>query len=714
MTVCTCPDRERLCLYVRGCLDSTVHDAVERHLDECPACWREVETLDGLTPTPIPHSRLPVTEGPPTDEPLRQLIASVKAMGGLGSTAQLWVEPPAEEFPRGTVLGNYELLEPLGAGGMGRVFKAWHRRLKREVALKVLAPELLRSEAARVRFRREMEAAARVASPHVVAVHDAGEEAGRDFLVMEFVEGHTLADLVKDRGPLPVGEAVRAALQAARGLAHAHAAGLIHRDVKPANLLLDRAGQVKVSDLGLARGVDAAGDGNVTASGVVVGTASCMAPEQAFDSRRVDHRADVYGLGCTLYFLLTGKPPYVEPTALETLLAHRERPIPSVRDGRPDCPPALDALLRAMLAKRPEDRPADMNAVITGLEATAAEVAPADPTRPRWRKRRFLAAAAVLAAAVLAAVAVLRPWEQGPSTRPAPERPEPIASTLPTAREAGPRPAPARVPDTPPPKIKPKAVPGDWVLVKAGTFRMGSPSSDPDVADDEKPRHEVHITRPFFLHRTKVTQEEYEAVTGTNPSTFSSKGRSNGKVPADTRRHPVESISWLDAVRFCNARSERDGLPPYYRIEGNDVSVRGGPGYRLPTEAEWEYACRGGTETRWSFGDNAADLDAHAWHAGNSGGTTHPVGLKKPNPLGLLDMHGNVPEWCWDRYAADAYKHARSSDPVEAGDGRTRVHRGGAWDDAPAQTRSASRRSLGTSYSMLTVVGLRLARDAQP
>jgi formylglycine-generating enzyme required for sulfatase activity len=244
---------------------------------------------------------------------------------------------------------------------------------------------------------------------------------------------------------------------------------------------------------------------------------------------------------------------------------------------------------------------------------------------------------------------------------------------------------------------------------------MGSPDSDPDAAGDEKPRHQVQITRPFFLHRTKVTQEEYEAVMQTNPSRFSAKGRSQAKVRGtDTRRHPVESISWLDAVRFCNRRSERDGLPPYYRIEGTEVSVKGGPGYRLPTEAEWEFACRAGTESRWSFGDRVADLDAHAWHAGNSGGATHPVGLKKANPLGLFDMHGNVSEWCWDRYAADFYRRSRASDPAGPGDGRSRVHRGGGWDDTPAQTRSAARLGLGIAYSVLTEVGMRLARDAQP
>jgi RNA polymerase sigma-70 factor, ECF subfamily len=178
-----------------------------------------------------------------------------------------------------------------------------------------------------------------------------------------------------------------------------------------------------------------------------------------FDSRRVDRRADVYALGCTLYFLLAGKPPYEEPTPLETLLAHRERAIPSVRATRPDCPPALDALVRAMLAKRPEDRPPDMDAAIAGLEAAAAEVAPADPARPRRRKRQFLAAGAALAAVVVAAVGAMRPWDRGPSPRPAGDPPGEMATVLPPAAE-GPQPriVPAPAPRSAPSRARTGAV----------------------------------------------------------------------------------------------------------------------------------------------------------------------------------------------------------------------------------------------------------------
>ena len=170
-------------------------------------------------------------------------------------------------------------------------------------------------------------------------------------------------------------------------------------------------------------------------------------------------------------------------------------------------------------------------------------------------------------------------------------------------------------------------------------------------------------------------------------------------------------MSWHDAVRFCIRLSERHGLEPYYRLEGERVTVRGGSGYRLPTEAEWEYACRGGTGTTWPFGERAEDLDAHAWYAGNSGDVPHPVGTKKANPFGLHDMFGNVPEWCWDRYDPQYYARQPASDPPGPGYGETRVYRGGGYNSRAPEARPAARTPLGLAYSVQTLVGLRVARN---
>ncbi len=234
---------------------------------------------------------------------------------------------------RGLVMGNYVVLEKLGAGGMGQVYKAQHRKMKRIVALKVLLAPATKSPDAVKRFQREVEAAAKLSHPNIVTAHDADQANGVNFLVMEHVNGQDLAAWVKGRGPLPVAQAVDCMVQAARGLEYAHRQGVIHRDIKPSNLLLDASGVVKILDLGLARVADTAGDtdDSLSQSGQVMGTLDYMAPEQALDTHHADARSDIYGLGCTFHYLLAGSPPFAGDTMAQKILAHREQPIPSLR-----------------------------------------------------------------------------------------------------------------------------------------------------------------------------------------------------------------------------------------------------------------------------------------------------------------------------------------------------------------------------------------------
>ena len=229
-------------------------------------------------------------------------------------------------------------------------------------------------------------------------------------------------------------------------------------------------------------------------------------------------------------------------------------------------------------------------------------------------------------------------------------------------------------------------------LIPAGEFLMGSDSTDPDAVENEfvviegtKRKHRVKITRPFYMGVTEVTQGQYKAVVGKDPSRFKQSDR------------PAEQVSWLDAVLFCNELSEMEGRTKFYAISGETVIVRdwSAGGFRLPTEAEWEYACRGKNDVRYSFGNDASELGKYAWFVGNSEGSTHPVSAREPNGFGLFDVHGNVWEWCWDVYAKDYYASLpnpaidpRGPEKVRAA---TRVLRGGSWLFVARSARSAYR-----------------------
>ncbi len=275
---------------------------------------------------------------------------------------------------KGFFLGKYRLLSLLGRGGMSSVYLAEHIVMRRRCAIKVLPQKRVSDTSYLGRFHREAQAVASLDHPNIVRAYDVDHQADRDtdihFLVMEFVDGQSLQELVLKSGQVPFADAADYIRQAALGLSHAHGAGLVHRDIKPGNLLVDHTGVVKVLDLGLARFFSDTGDDALTIQHdeKVLGTADYLAPEQALDSHSVDARADIYSLGCTLYFLLTGSPPFTEGTLAQRLMAHQTKEPPSIESKRPDVPADLAAIVRKMMAKSPADRPASAKAVAEILE----------------------------------------------------------------------------------------------------------------------------------------------------------------------------------------------------------------------------------------------------------------------------------------------------------------------------------------------------------
>jgi serine/threonine protein kinase len=289
------------------------------------------------------------------------------------------------------IAGRYELEELVGSGGMSNVFRAHDQLLERTVALKILHEQYTRDEDYVERFRREARAVAQLAHPNIVTVIDRGEQDGRQFIVFEYVHGQNLKDLSAG-GPLDPREAIRLALQVAHALSFAHDRGLVHRDVKPQNVLLNDEGQAKVTDFGIARSLDVHG---VTQTGTVLGTSDYIAPEQA-RGQKVDPKTDIYSLGVVLYELLTGEVPFSGDNFVAVAMRHVSEPPPSVLDHRPDCPVRLDLAVQRAMAKDPVDRFASMNDFCAELDACLAELESRDgegatmivPPPPRPRRTR--------------------------------------------------------------------------------------------------------------------------------------------------------------------------------------------------------------------------------------------------------------------------------------------------------------------------------------
>lgn len=699
-----------------------------------------------------------------------------------------------EELWRGKgkslILGNYLLLEKIGQGGMGAVYKAEHRRMHRIVAVKMLPAGVMQEAAAVARFEREVTAAARLTHPNIVTAFDADVADGVHLLVMEFVDGTDLSALVQQRGPIAVAQALRYIVQAARGLEFAHKKGVVHRDIKPANLLLDSEGTIKILDMGLAR-IESIGDAaplaELTNTGAVMGTVDYMSPEQALDTRTADARSDIYSLGCTLFYLLTGQAMYPGNTLMKKLLAHREQPIPSIRALRPEVPEQVEAIFRRMVAKPVAERYQSLSDVIAdlercdhGLEPTLVIASPADaatgsqltnilkeiaessaPTIPSknratgdgpWNTMRLLlAGGSVLGSLILVAGLVISRNAKTQQT----ERNSTRDNTVPrndraAGAGAGSENRSAGVP--PPPALAPfdaeqarnhqaawagyLGVPVEYnnsigmkfILIPPGEFLIGSTPAEIDealrsVEDEfirvcirsESPQHKVILTQPFYLGVYEVTQAQYQEIMGTNPSSHAATGPLGSIVAGvDTSNFPVEHESWNDATEFCSKLGQRENLSPFYVRTGETITMVNGTGYRLPTEAEWEFACRAGTTTKYWTGNQEEGLKAAEWVILNSVYRPHSVGELRANPFGLYDVHGNVWEWVQDGWSSTYYTLFQEmpgmnpSNPFS--ENVNRVFRGGGYGDLAAVCRAASRQSgYSTTTDYLTVIGFRVA-----
>lgn len=797
------PSRDQLVAFGQGRLDGAAAESVAEHVADCDSCC---EVL-GEVPSDTLADQIRAADADTTVD-MRDGKSSTQPAGDRTAIPADLVDHP-----------RYRIVRVLGAGGMGTVFQAEHRIMDRPVALKVINRELTNDPEVVQRFRQEVRAAAKLSHANIVTAHDAEQTGELHFLVMEYVEGIDLSRYVKKKGPLAPGLVAHIGRQVAQGLNHAAQHGMVHRDIKPQNLIITKSGRVQILDFGLARLGRKEPERNVsrddedtlrksaaalTLKGSILGTPDYIAPEQAIDSRNTDIRADIYSLGCTLYFLLTGLPPFPGGSVLNKLLAHQNETAKPIAEIRPEVPDEIIDIVERMMSRLPGDRfatPADVTKglvpmarswqksggksvpVVEGAERSLVSPVVIDETRrasvsagtePPTRAfghasqldtesgsalTRNLKAVVQTRGFVVGAIAVCclaaallidfggtsEPTERaaalssdggtadgieggaegstdGDSTGAAePERGSPGTGSdggiVQRQREA------ASQLQLDEPVVR---IPLDGttelalVVIPSGEFVMGTteeqlallaPLAVAETVDlDELRTFErpvsVTITEPFLIGQTEITAEQFRVFADqwsdrTDAEKSRGWGVQNGRwilaagyswkncgelVLRDD--NPVGNVSWNDAQFFCAWLNGQD-------IDVSDRRVR----FRLPVEAEWEYACRAGSADIWFFGDDPSRLSQFAVTRGNGPPRAAPVMRLQPNRLGLYGVLGNQAEWCLDAFGprddsvrqvvVDSYFiQTVEQTPTR----RRRVQRGGTIGDGPLWLRPACRK----------------------
>ena len=642
-----CPNEEQLRLLARGAMPPKRFDSLCQHVETCVVCQKQwdsfKEEFDGLV-----ASLQTIT---PNDLAKAQSELDSESRSGLANTvlnsefpedsarpAKPALSPPCE-------LGPYEVNHLMAQGGMGEIYQARHKRLGRTVALKVIRGYRLNDPLIHQYFLREMANAGKLDHPNLVRAQDAWEADGCLYLAFELLEGKTLQQILDQEGGISARDVVECMRGICSGLEHLHSQNLVHCDLKPSNIMRIADGTIKLIDIGLAKSTHP----DILPHAPGEGTRGYIAPEVEKPNYEIDKRSDLYSLGRLLQFLLKDQNPQQTPLQDKDL-------------GK-----ALGAIATKLTRANPENRYQNVSQVIADLDKAVAKN---EEVGTLLSSRNLFVAIAIIAIVFVGALSRYSGNSERIPNEPAtPPGTNGVSALLP--------------------------IPMKMATIPAGSYWMGAIDKDPDAKTDEWPRRRVEFKKPFRMGIAEVTVgqfREFVASTG-----YKTEGESSGKGGwkaglstswgeqkpdynwanpgyAMSDDLPVTMVTYQDALSFCAWLGKRDGCA-----------------YRLPTEAEWEYACRAGSESIFPYPVESRDM--YSWSSFNikASLSPRPVGTRTANPWGLVDTMGNVREWCLDWYSDDGYKVAYSEFPHGPAKGNLRVVRGACFMDKTGFMRSSKR-----------------------
>ena len=642
-------------------------------------------------------------------------------------------------------IGKYTISGEIGKGGMGVVYRGQDPFIGRTVAIKTIRLDIVQQaagkEEALKRFLREAQSAGNLSHPNIVTIYDVGEDEGLIYIAMEFIDGHSLEDLLKQNKRFSLDEIVQLFSQIGAALDYAHQKGIVHRDIKPANILVDQNHKVSIVDFGIARTASS----TMTQTGMFMGTPRYMSPEQ-ISGKKVDNRSDIFSLGAILYELLTQCNPFEGESITTVIYKIMHADLRPVSDFNKQLPPGMDGVVKKALSRDADARYQTCRELLDDLKKYSLSKGRADtvkenqgkiqetqlleapemalaltPTKSRKPMFVLLGILIIVVAVVLGTILfsgrkMVEPVSEGglantPLTTAgaatAVENPPPATPPVVTdvkknlsGQPQGDKTVVAQTPDgildvepvhvAPPSTLNKKGFAEQiffnrtiMVHIPAGNFTIGSPSGEGN--DDEHPAHKVHIS-DFWLGKYEVTFEQFD---------FFCR-ETKRKLPLDEGwgrgNRPVIKVSWDDAQAYCQWLSKKTGKK-----------------FRLPSEAEWEKAAR----EKYPWGASAFMVNKVNMTGKIDGFLyTAPVGSFPlgESHYGVLDMAGNVWEWVADWYNARYYKVSEASDPQGPASGTHRVVRGGCWKNGPELIRSANRSSENPDQR-LNIVGFRVAMD---